>query len=321
MAIEYINKQGATVASAAEKIKVVSQERRMRTNPFIGARAIAEPNMSEAFNTGGGVYRFEQLIGMEAATRRTSAPTDSTITFGNNITLEPIVLTVSQPLEVKDGKGVPTSRSDVAQLDGMDFTPVAATKTANILIDGETKADVTVLTDETKKRKINGDGTAKGFRAAVHKATADYFDISAENTNWTDANVLNYFDAKNYSYDREEILVYMNPVDTSDVALALNDAGVSTGDLAFKRSEDGKFRTVNGINIIETRYVPKGKAIITPKGTIGAPDPEVINTMIKTSETFKGDLVTYGKHYYDSVQLFPELVTIVEFASAKKAQA
>lgn len=324
MAIEFIDKNGLGSVEAAEKIKIVSQERKARINAFAKLRAL--PVQSESFETGGGLYRFEKLQGMAAATRRTAAPTNSTITFGNNITLSPVELVVSQPLESPNGEGIPTSRSDVSQLDGVDFTPIASTKTMNVLMDGEIVTDQAAIFEATGTRAVSADGTYLGFKNAIHGAVSDYFDVSAENTNWTDATAYENFDAGRYSFERGELVVYVNPKDSANMALALEEAGITTGDLAYKDSKEGDIRIINGVELHETRYVPAGKALVAPLGILGAPDPEVMYTMIKTSETEKGDLVTYGKHYYDSVLIYPELTTIVsltapvKLASEKRAE-
>lgn len=320
--LEYIYKDNAVLTDKAdpvEKLKLIMHDRRQRVNPFVGLRAVP---IAEEGGTNGGKVRFSTILGLAEATRRGSEPTGNTYEFGNQLRTKEIVLTIDQPLETPEGKLIPTSRSDVEQQDGIDiWTPMAASKTINILVDGETRTDVDAITTNALARVITYDDAAVDkftqMRYAVHRAIAAYYDISEANAeNWTNADVFKYFDADSYSYTPEEIHIYANPADVAEMSLELLSNGVSNGDGVYQEAIQGKVPMIAGRPINQSRYVPKGEVWVSPLGMIGAPTQGVMYTYIKTSETAKGDLGTYGKHYYDSLLVAPELFTRVVAASA-----
>lgn len=312
--IEFIDKKGSATnekSAVVEKLKILMLDRRARKNPFLTLRAV--PIMEEGGKNGGKV-RFSTLMGLAAATRRDGAPTGTSAEYGNNLSTKEVVLTIDEPLETPDGKLIPTSHSDVVQMDGIDFTPQAAAKTLNILVDGEVKEDVRAITEDAGVRVITYDGEATDkysqMRFTAHRAIASYYDISEDNaTYWTNADVFDYFDAGAYSYEPEEIFIFANPSDIAEMSLELLTGNVSNGDGVYQEAIKGKVPMIAGRPITTSRYVPKGEIWVSPLGVLGAPTADVPYTMIKTSESVKGDLGTYGKHYYNSVLTNPEIFT------------
>lgn len=321
MTIEYRNKYGSITnekSEVVEKLKVLAQDRRMRTNPFIKLRAV--PIMEEGGENGGKV-RFSTIMGMQAATRRTAPPTGNTYEYGNNIKTREITLVIDEPLETPDGKLIPTSRTDTVQTDGIDFTPVAASKTMKILVDGEIKEDIRAITEDANVRVLTYDDAATDkytqMRFATHRAIASYYDVSSANAAyWTNSVVYDYFDAKSYSYLPEEIHVFANPSDIAEMSLELLENNVSNGDGVYQEAIQGKVPMIAGRPINQSRYVPKGEMWVSVNDTLGTPTGAVAYTLIKTSESAKGDLGTYGKHYYNSILVAPELFTRIVPASA-----
>lgn len=313
--LEYIYQNDAPTSTAApvEVLKVNMHDRRQRINPFIEIQA---NEIAGEGSQNGGVYRFSNIMGMQAATRRTAAPTSNQVNYSEGIGTKEVVLTITQPLETPNGELLPTSRTDVVQQDGINFTPIAAQKTANILIDGEVMTDVETITEDAGVKLITYDSAAATpfteMRLATHRAIAAYYDVSEENAaNWTNADVFAYFDAGRYSYEPAEIFVYANPSDLSEMSIELLMNGQSTSDMVFTEFKEGNVQTINGRPVKASRYVPKGEVWISPIGILGRPSRDVIYTLIKTSESDKGDLQTYGKHYYDSILIAPELFTRV----------
>ncbi|MFV0540549.1 MAG: hypothetical protein ACK5MZ_04845 [Aestuariibaculum sp.] len=182
--LEYIYQSDAPTSTAApvEVLKVNMHDRRQRINPFIEIQA---NEIAGEGSENGGVYRFSNVMGMQAATRRTAAPTSNVANYSEGIGTKEVVLTITQPLETPDGELIPTSRTDVVQQDGINFTPIAAQKTANILIDGEVVTDVETITGDAAVKLITYDSASTTpfteMRLAAHRAIAAYYDVSEEN--------------------------------------------------------------------------------------------------------------------------------------------
>lgn len=305
MPIEYIN-FGAAKSAAAEKIKLVIQEKRIAINPFVKMRVL--PEDSEAIKLGGGKYRFSTILGFEKAARRTTTPTNSTVSYNGKTDTDEVVLTVSLPLETKK---YPYSNQDTIEFDGINFPARASGKIGNTLIKAEIEIDQSTIYDNANINLIDGSAKTKTLDKLIliKETSAVYRDINETDT----PDMAKYFDGGTYTYEKDDAFIYLNPSDVTEFSNVNTEAGAGSS-LQFVQFEQGQLNAINGFKVIETRYAKKGMPIITPINVLGVPDEVVMNTKIIAYHDQGNDIdVVWGKHYYDSILVAPELVTVIDF--------
>ena len=314
MTIEFIHNGVANVA-AAEKIKLVIHEKREETNPFLDRRA--KPDDSEGFKSGGGTYRFQSMIGYDKAERRTVTPTSSTVNYNGVTEVSEKVLKVLMPLETKK---YPFSSSDTLQLDKIDFPAKASGKVSRVLVKSEIQVDSAVISNvATATTKIDGTSAITSLEQLqlLKQVSATFLDIDNDDQ----PERAKYFDAQKGSYEKGEVKIYLHPAKVAFLSDVNTEAGAGSA-LQFAQFEDGLLSKINGMPVVVTKWVDKASATFIPPEMIGTPDEEIMGTKVIDFYDEGNDVdVVWGKHYYDSILIAPELVTVVTLADETLAVA
>lgn len=314
MSLLYIKKaDGTTSITGAEKIKL-AYINEQKNNPWLVHRL--NPTQSEGLNNGGAIYRFIVPFGIDLPTRRTGAPTSSTINYDGAIKNTEVTLTVQEPFMTK---AYPMVVSDKNQLDGIDFDPVVADQIAQSLVAAEITEETNKITTNANILTIDGSAKTDVFDQLtfIKEKIANYYAINADNTDWAAATstikAYDYFTAKNGSFRPDEIRVHLHPAKFMAFSNAITAKGAGS-DLQYQEFVSGKVPMIGGVQIIINKYIGVNDVYISPLNVNGTPDPDIMLTKVNTWYDDGNDVnVKKGWHWFDVISVRPETITKISF--------
>lgn len=343
--VNWFYDENGNAVEAAQKVNALMIDKKSLENPYMKYRAI--PDIAEPKKMGGGKFIWHVILGQDEAGDQKNLPTTSSVTLdtSKNKAVER-VLEIGKPIQYpkEDGKVIALNKWDIILMDGINFsisTTTGAVKSlifAEIkkdreIIDGATPASAGVVAGKFRKKTLTGDTLTviKGLKDVA----ADYADISTNNTNWAIASptggagnynddypATKYFHQNNYSLAKGEVDIHLHPADIAEFSNVNIEAGAGSA-LQFMQFRDGTLTHINGLPVIANRFAKKGTAEFWPSAikVIATPPEEMLVTNI-----FQGTLDFYKiegfrcEHYYKSMLLTPELVTVVDFTIARNAK-